>query len=201
VLHALHDRLEGRLAVVSGRSLGDIGQYLSLDGVTMAGSHGGEFRPSGSTEIVPLASPLPAPVVEAMARLAGSQEGLRLESKPFSVALHYRACPEAGAQVLAQADVLAAEHGLKAKRGKMVVELLTPGADKGSAVTRIMQTPPFTGSSPLFVGDDVTDEDAFRSVLDHDGGGILVGPERATAALWRLDGVRQVHAWLKAALA
>lgn len=72
-----------------------------------------------------------------------------------------------------------------------------PGSDKGTAVRRFMSLPPFAGTVPIFAGDDVTDEDAFAAVLECGGGGILVGPMRATWARWRLDDVAAVHRWLK----
>jgi trehalose 6-phosphate phosphatase len=59
-----------------------------------------------------------------------------------------------------------------------------------------MLQPDFAGARPLFVGDDLTDEDAFQAAAELGGGGILVGPERETAARWRLDDVSAVSAWL-----
>src|SRR5690606_23736834 len=115
-----------------------------------------------------------------------------VEPKPFSVALHYRQRPDAENEALALARRLAETMNLRVKRGKMVVELLTPGFDKGSVVEKFLEMPPFRGSRPIFLGDDVTDEDAFAKVLKHDGEGILVGPERETAALSRLAGVDEV---------
>jgi trehalose 6-phosphate phosphatase len=78
----------------------------------------------------------------------------------------------------------------------MVIELRPPGADKGDAVRAFMTEPDFAGARPLFVGDDLTDEDAFRAAADLGGGGILVGPQRETAAKWRLEDVGAVSAWL-----
>jgi trehalose 6-phosphate phosphatase len=196
-LTTLSDRLEGRLAVVSGRSLAVLDELLSGVPVAMAGSHGGEFRPAGAIEAEALAAPLPRSVCEALATFAERNGGLVFEAKPFSAAVHYRDRPEVGETLLAFAAELSAEHGILVKRGKMVVELTMPGSDKGNAVNRFMSMPPFAGSRPLFVGDDVTDEDAFAAVRRFDGGGILVGPMRATHALWRLDDVAAVHRWLE----
>jgi trehalose 6-phosphate phosphatase len=60
-----------------------------------------------------------------------------------------------------------------------------------------MREPPFAGARPLFVGDDLTDEHAFAAAAQLGGGGVLVGPPRATAATWRLDGVGDVARWLE----
>lgn len=201
LLTRLAHMLDGRLAVISGRALADLDRHLGTLDVAMAGSHGGEFRQAGSAEVHFLADPLPGRVVTSLRAIAEDLGGLLVEPKPFSAAIHYRGKSEAESEVLARTGALAREAGLNLKRGKMVAELVMPGSDKGNAVRRFMEMPVFAGTRPIFVGDDITDEDAFKIVVDHGGGGILVGPERETAALWRLPGVADVHAWLKAALA
>ena len=199
LLYKLARLLEGRLAIVSGRSLADLDRHLGPLPVAMAGSHGGEMRDAGRAAVQSLAAPLPLPVAEAVRAVAADHGGLLVEAKPSSIAIHYRDRPRAEADVQARTGAIAATHGLATKHGKMVSELVMPGADKGSAINRFMMLAPFSGTRPIFVGDDVTDEDAFRAVLQYDGGGILVGPERETAALWRIGSVAHVHAWLRAA--
>lgn len=196
-LEALSERLDGRLAIVSGRSIAVLDEFLHRVPVAMAGSHGGEFRPAGSSEIEALAEPLPKPLCEALSAFARDNGGLVFEAKPCSAAVHYRDRPQTGAALFAYAQQLGVEYGAHVKHGKMVVELTMPGSDKGNAVTRFMSQAPFAGTRPLFLGDDVTDEDAFAAVRHFDGGGILVGPMRQTQALWRLDGVAAVHDWLE----
>lgn len=195
----LSQRLDGRFAIVTGRSLDALEGLLGTLEVAVAGSHGGEFRPAGSREVHALAQPLPAEVVTGLCAFA-EQHDLLVEPKPFSIAVHYRRHPDALPALLARASETGEVFGLKMKHGKQVIELSMPGSDKGSAVERFMQTPTFAGARPLFVGDDVTDEDAFAAVNALDGAGILVGPMRQTLARWRLDGVADVHAWLAAAL-
>ncbi|MEW9854459.1 trehalose-phosphatase [Novosphingobium sp. M1R2S20] len=197
LLTALSERLDGRLAVVSGRSLAMLDDFLGPLPIGMAGSHGGEFRPAGSSQVQPLAKPLPPAVSAALSSFAQQNGGLVFEAKPFSAAVHYRNHPEIAEQLVGFATTLSAEHGLAIKHGKMVVELAMPGSDKGSAVRHFMERAPFAGSRPLFIGDDVTDEDAFAAVRQFDGGGVLVGAMRATAALWRLENVSAVHRWLE----
>lgn len=196
-LLALSRRLDGRLAIVSGRGLATLDRMLEGVEVAMAGSHGGEFRPAGADRAQALADPLPEPVCLALDGFAQENGGLVFEAKPFSAAVHYRDRPEIGEALHLYAVKLGEEHGLLVKHGKMVVEVTMPGSDKGNAVTRFMDMAPFAGSRPLFVGDDVTDEDAFAAVRRFDGGGILVGPMRPTQALWRLDGVAAVYRWLE----
>lgn len=195
-LTALSRRLDGRLAIVSGRSLAALDQHLGPLPVAMAGSHGGEFRPANG-QVQALAEPLPRAACEAMDAFAQDHGGLVFESKPFSVAVHYRNQPQVAEALVARAAEVGREFGLKIKHGKMVVEMSMPGSDKGNAVDHFMALAPFAGTRPLFAGDDVTDEDAFRAVSRFDGGGILVGPPRETRALWRLDTVAALHSWLE----
>jgi len=197
VLTTLAERLDGRLAIVSGRALAVLDQMLGPIPIAMAGSHGGEFRPSGAHTATALAEPLPPPVCHALEAFAQDNGGLVFEAKPYSAAVHYRDRPHVADDLAAFAADLAAQHGMGLKHGKMVIELTMPGSDKGTAVARFMELPPFAGTRPLFIGDDVTDEDAFAAVRGFNGGGILVGPMRPTRALWRLDSVADVHTWLE----
>jgi trehalose 6-phosphate phosphatase len=199
LLKALASRLEGRLAIISGRSLADLDQWLGGLDVAIAGSHGGELRQAGGDRVERFTQPPPPEAEAELRRFAAMRAGLLVEPKPTGAALHYRNAPDAEEEALSFAGSLAARRGLELKRGKMVAELLAPGADKGIAIDCLMQLAPFRGSRPIFIGDDVTDEDAFARVLSHDGVGILVGEQRPTAAIWRLDGVTAVHDWLKAA--
>ena len=78
----------------------------------------------------------------------------------------------------------------------MVVELRPEGATTGDALKAFMTEPKFNGARPVFVGDDLTDEHGFSAAADLGGDGVLVGPERETAAGYRLDSVEAVAAWL-----
>lgn len=200
LIETLAHRLEGRLALVSGRSLAALERLLGPMEVAMAGSHGGEFRPAGSGKVHPLADPLPADVVAILMRFADAKGGLLVEPKPFSAAVHYRRHPDVLEDLLTYAEAIASRYGLVVKHGKQVVELVMPGSDKGTAIDRFMERAEFTGTRPLFLGDDVTDEDAFHAVARYGGSGVLVGAMRPTAARWRLKGVGAVHAWLVSAL-
>lgn len=200
LIEALARQLDGRLALVSGRSLAALEAHLGPIGVAMAGSHGGEFRPAGTATALALAEPLPKDVVTRLSDFAQANGGLLVEPKPHSVAIHYRHHPEALDALLAYATAVMEGTGLGMKHGKQVIELVMPGADKGAAVAKFMQFDRFAGAEPLFLGDDATDEDAFVAVAGLGGSGILVGPMRATAARWRLPDVMAVHAWLEAGL-
>ncbi|MFC0206149.1 trehalose-phosphatase [Novosphingobium soli] len=200
LLTALSRRLQGRMALVTGRSIAALEGLLGRVEVAVAGSHGGEFRPAAHAGIEALAAPLPLDVVAALQDFAAAHGGLLVEPKPFSAAIHYRGRPEVLEALLTCTQGLASAKGLGLKHGKQVIELTMPGSDKGSAVARFLTLPAFAGATPVFLGDDVTDEDAFHAVRAAGGHGVLVGAMRPTAAAFRLPDVAAVHAWLEEGL-
>ena len=197
LLERVNNRLEGRLVLISGRTIEDLDRHLGDRGFTVSGSHGMERRLPGGhlEEMMP-----PADVAGIEAAVAAEQKAfpdILVEPKRFGVALHYRQAPEAEPGIVALAERLAQVFGLVIKRGKMVVELLPHGYDKGSAVEAFMAMAPFAGTYPVFVGDDLTDEDGFRTVRELGGHGILVGERDGSAAEGRLADTAAVMMWLE----
>lgn len=192
--------LDGRVAVVSGRAVADLARLIPVDGLSLAGSHGLERRTSDGGRLSAEPHPALPSAAAAFAALAANDAGLVLEEKPLSVALHYRGAPSAEAEVLALAERLAADTGLYLQRGRMVAELKTPGANKGDAIAAFIAEPPFAGASPLFLGDDLTDEPGFVVARELGGAGVLVGETRPTAALARLPSVGDTLTWIEASL-
>jgi trehalose 6-phosphate phosphatase len=199
LLRDLERRLSGRLALVSGRALADLDRHVGLSGIAAAGSHGLELRLPGKAALAPDPPPKLAAARAAVAAYADSRPGLLAEEKPAGIALHYRLAPDEGEAARAFAADVAGRTGLDLLHGKMVAELRPPGTDKGGVLRALMAEPPFAGARPVFVGDDLTDEDAFRAAAALGGAGVLVGPPRDSAALWRLDGVEAAMRWLRAA--
>jgi trehalose 6-phosphate phosphatase len=200
LLERLSRRAGGRLAVITGRSLEDVDRILEGCVLPVAAVHGLVRRCSdGRIERAP---PHPG-VVEAGTAFRALAEGdprLLVEDKGVSVALHYRQAPEAAGIANAAATRLAADTGLWRQDGSMVVELRTPGASKGDSVRAFLAEAPFVGARPVFLGDDLTDEDGFAAAAGLGGYGVLVGPERPTKAGFRLRNVDQALDWLEAAL-
>lgn len=190
-LAALHRRLDGRMAIVSGRAIADVRSHLGVPGLLMVGSHGAEIGEAAAAR-----STLSDASRADIAALTAGWPGLLVETKPLGIAIHYRQEPDAAPTVLKVMDGMAAREGLAARRGRMVVELGPKSADKGTALARLMAAAPFAGATPLFVGDDLTDEDGFAAARRAGGYGILVGDMRPTAARFRLPGPLQVHRWL-----
>ncbi|MCW1431652.1 trehalose-phosphatase [Novosphingobium sp. JCM 18896] len=193
----LAERLDGRLAIVSGRSLEQVDAMLGdcAQELAVSGSHGCEHRWRGIHARPDRPASLDV-AAERLGTLAAAEPRLLLEHKSFGVALHYRAVPEAEGEVRELAAQLAQELDLALQPGKMMVELRVSGGDKGLAVERLMRRPPMRGTVPVFIGDDVTDEPGFEAALALNGHAILVGEERPTAARYRLPNPAEVRAWL-----
>jgi len=199
LIERLSERLHGRVAIVSGRSLADLDRHVRCRGVAMSGSHGLELRlADGSVRQLTRPEALDS-AREEIERFAAADEGLLIEEKPASVALHFRQAPKRAAAVAALMEGLSERTGFVVQHGKMVTELRPAGADKGDALAALMREPGFAGARPLFMGDDLTDEHAFEAAAALGGAGVLVGASRATAARFRLAGVPEVSAWLEAA--
>ena len=191
----LADRFDGRLALVSGRACDALIRHCGPLRVAIAGSHGADTRlADGSSLASP--EPLPARATAAMAALSDDRPGLFYEAKPHGGAVHYRDAPGSEPAVLEAMNALADTHELALKRGKCVAELVRPGESKAEAVDRFMALPPFAGARPVFIGDDVTDEDGFRAAEAHGGFGIAVGERPSDLARYHLSDPRAVAQWL-----
>ncbi|MCR5877940.1 trehalose-phosphatase [Phenylobacterium sp. J367] len=200
LVERLADRLDGRLAVVSGRTLADIDRILEGKVMAVAAVHGLVRRePDGAVHEL---APHPAlPMAAARLReFAASDSGLIVEEKGLSLALHFRLARHHAQAARRLAEEIAQETGLTLQDGDMVEELRTPGPTKGDSVNAFMAQPPFLGSRPIFIGDDATDEHGFEAAREAGGLGVLVGPTRLSGATCRLAGVDEVLAWLEAAL-
>ena len=188
-------RVEGRLAIVSGRSIDNLIGFLGPIATHLAGSHGGHVV-SRDGAVILQAEALPAVVGERLTEFS-RQHDLLYERKSHGAALHYRNAPQLEEQAHSFAAKVAAEQGLTTKRGKFVIELVRPGADKGGALRLLMQQPDFLGATPVFVGDDVTDEDGMAAAVQFGGCGIAVGDRPLQHASYHLPTVKDVHKWLK----
>lgn len=199
LLKRLGDRLGGRLALISGRAIGDLERYVQCAGLAVSGSHGFELRLRNGRHAPREAEHDLSEARQRLAGLAAETPGLLVEDKPFGIALHFRQAPDEQPRLARIMAELARSAGLTIQEGKMVIELRPPGADKGDALRTFMAEPEFAGAHPIFVGDDMTDEHAFAAAAELGGAGILVGPPRPTAAQWRLENVDAVIDWLSRA--
>lgn len=190
-LRRLRCRLGEALAVVTGRPIEQVDALLGDLPYAVAGEHGGAVRhaPGAAVERPALPSP-PESWITLAEQLAIQHPGVRLERKERGFVLHYRAAPKAGPDVGGRlAELVAAqEQSFELMPASMAWEVRPRGADKGTAVQELMRLPPFAGRRPVFIGDDITDEDGIRAARALGGVGYRVPEYFGDAA-----GVR---AWL-----
>lgn len=201
LLSELSGALDGALALVTGRSLASLDGLLGDASLCAAGCHGAEWRhgPEEKGSVGDDSESLSA-AREALTDFS-HQHGLLLEGKPYSLALHFRHHPHLQDEIDRWiGENLSAYSDLRVLNGKSVREVQLDGVHKGVAVERFMQTAPFAGRVPVYLGDDVTDEDAFEWVNHHGGLSIKVGAGE-TIANHRLADFRAVYAWLEQLLA
>jgi trehalose 6-phosphate phosphatase len=198
ILRALHADLDGAVALISGRAVEDIDRIFGPHRFPVAGEHGANIRLSDETIVSTQTNPLPESIVAKARAFAASREGLLLEIKSAGMALHYRAAPSMDQDCRTFMNAMKSELGeyVRLLEGKMVIELTPQTNDKGAAVVTLMDESPFRSRMPVFVGDDVTDEDAFSVVNDAGGISVLVGDRSDSAARYSLENVTAVRRWL-----
>ncbi len=195
------------VAILSGRDLADVQSRVGIPGIWYAGSHGFELTAPDGTHHQNEPAAVFVPVLEqAAAELTqGLQQipGVRVEHKRFAVAVHYREVePERVAEIASAAHQVGARAGLRVTAGRMLVELRPDlDWDKGTTLAWIRDRIDATGSRlPIYIGDDLTDEDAFDAVR-FDGIGIVVGHDedgdRKTAAQFTLKSPNQVSEFIQ----
>jgi len=199
LLARLHLGAHGALALISGRSVGALDALFAPLRLPAAGQHGIERRDAqGRVHVHEFPAQALRSAVARIGSFAANSDGLILEDKGQSVALHYRLAPRLGESAHAAVTAAASTLGgaFEVLAGKMVVELKPSGRDKGSAIEEFMREAPFAGRMPVFVGDDLTDEAGFAVVNRLGGHSIKVGAG-ATVALWCAADAAAVRDWLE----
>lgn len=201
ILRRLVETFDRRVALVSGRTVAEVAAITDNAVPAIAGVHGLQRRDARGEETAVPPDPDLILAREVFEGLAAAQPGLLVEDKGVSVTLHYRARPAACEAVREAARRLEAATSLVLQEGDMVAEMRTAGDDKGAAVARFLTEWPFQGARPIFVGDDLTDEDGFLAAEAAGGFGVLVGSStRRTIARYRLTDPAAVLDWLGAAI-
>ncbi|MEL6464703.1 MAG: trehalose-phosphatase [Pseudomonadota bacterium] len=200
LLHALSDRTVGALALVSGRAVVDLANWLPDYTGLIVGGHGAEWRRDGTLRArVDLSQDHLDVLSDAARAFAGTHPALLLEEKPTGLVLHYRAQPNLHDKVTQFTDHLSQTHDqFEAHPAKMAVEMRPRGVGKDLALADLMDMPAFAGRVPVMIGDDTTDEPALAWVQARGGVAIKVG-QGDTVANHRLpdpDAVRAtLHHW------
>jgi trehalose 6-phosphate phosphatase len=202
-MHALLRQLfaasGGALALATGRRAADIDAIFPGSTFPVASQHGLERRDAkGAVTRVATDPDAIAAVRIHVQDAVARHPGLLLEDKGSTLALHYRAAPALASFVrrTMRAARQRAGAGYQLQQGKCVIELVPKAVDKGRAILAFMAEPPFRGRTPVFVGDDLTDEAGFVAVNGLGGYSVKVG-NGTSAARWRLASVGAVKAWLE----
>jgi trehalose 6-phosphate phosphatase len=186
LLRRLAARLEGALAIVSGRPLAELETFLPVP-LAMAGEHGAALRPApGAPAERP---PLPHPPPEWQRRaeaLAARHAGALVEPKAHGFVLHFRQAPEAGppGRALLE-DLLGGAGDFVLMPAHMAWEVKPSAVSKARAVERLMAAPPFAGRVPVYIGDDVTDEAGMAAARAAGGIGLRLQEHFGTPAALR----------------
>ncbi len=200
LLGGLRARLDGAVALVTGRSLSALDAVAGLTPHAAAGLHGLELRfDTGAT--VSSGNPEGASgIARRLRERFRADPRVVVEDKGAAVALHWRQAPERSEECVAAMKEAVTSPDFELLHGHALVEARPRGTHKGAALVALAKHGAFASRLPVFVGDDLTDEDGFRAAAALGGYGVKVGPG-ATAARHRIAGVEGVHSWLAASLA
>jgi len=207
MLETLRDLPGVHLAVISGRSLEDVRRKVGVAGITYVGNHGLEIEKPGGRpgkRAPSLRTPELREITRNVQKALKDLPGILFEEKGPILSVHYRNVPlEFSMQIphVVKEELRSRKGRWKTASGKMVLEIRpNVGFDKGKAVKEILQTFPSRGRLPFYLGDDQTDEDAFR-VLKGRGISVFIGsPRFPSGADFFLRNPADVHEFLRRCL-
>jgi len=194
-----------KVVIISGRDLADVREMVGIEGIVYAGSHGldvGKLADSSHRRLMERFVVELASAESELGSVAERIPGVRLERKRYTLAIHYRNVDDSLLDKVEQSvDSALSRHGqLRKTEGKKVFELRPDIEwDKGRALSYLLENlhVDSTRVVPLYIGDDLTDEDAFRAI-ENQGVGIVVGDdERPTTAQYRLSNPAEVTEFLE----
>ena len=178
-LTMVRGRVGGALALVSGRPIADLDTLFTPLRLPAVGGHGAELRPLAEVDTIERRTVSLDPVFrEDLTNIASRHSGVIVEDKGYSIALHYRTAPKQGIGLIhdvKHACIAWHDRSIEMLTGKAVIEIKPTGFNKGTGVRELMNHAPFKGRMPIFVGDDKTDEDAFKVVPEFNGIAVSVG--------------------------
>jgi trehalose 6-phosphate phosphatase len=195
-------KLDGALALVSGRPIEELDRLFDPLRLRAAGVHGAEmrFEPYAPPVSSSGAKELPGSLWTALAEVLARFPGAFAENKRFSFAVHYRLATDIEAplrEAVMRLVEVESRIPIEVLNAHCAIELRAPGFDKGRAVEAFLAAPPFLGRTPIFVGDDTTDEAGFSVVSARGGFAYSVG-ERRPGAIGAFARPAEVREWLMA---
>ncbi|MDP9008637.1 MAG: trehalose-phosphatase [Pseudomonadota bacterium] len=198
LLREVSERLGGAVALVSGRKIATLDELFAPLKLPSAGLHGVERRKAGGT--IQGASFVDSQLDGARAAMKAVVEahpGTLFEDKDRTLAVHFRMAPQFAdimhRSIIDIARPLGTNYHIQS--GKMLFEIKPRGFSKATAIKAFMKEPPFSGRKPVFIGDDLTDQDGFAIVEAQ--GGISIGVGDGVRGQFYFENVTAVRSWLK----
>ena len=203
LLIAADERLDGAVAFITGRSVATVDRLFAPLSLPVAGLYGLEHRLRRGDEATIAGEPADlAAVADALEEEFRETDGVYFERKGAVLAIHTRGAPHTLDAVCAAADRVLPQlpSGYRIVAGNAGLEFLPLDALKSAAIQRFMQIEPFAGRSPVFIGDDVSDESGFDYVNEINGISVRVKPLGETVASHVLSDVEAVRRWISGLL-
>lgn len=198
-----------KIGIISGRSLEDIKKTVGINGIIYAGNHGLEIegpKIKFESQVSPRLKSVIRSIVKEMRHQLSDIKGVLIEDKGLTLSIHYRLVDQKDMPALKRTvsetiNPYAARGKIKINSGKKVYEIKPPVQwDKGKVVLWLMARQQFTAGEerflPIYIGDDITDEDAFRA-LKRKGLTIFVGESRSSNADYYLKNTEEVTKFLR----
>jgi trehalose 6-phosphate phosphatase len=198
-LARLRDRLGGAMAIISGRQIAVLDRFLAPLRFDAVGNHGVERRLGGQLRAeVSRGNDGLRTIRQTLAERLPGDPGLLIEEKACSLAVHWRLAPQLEKAVIEAVEEVGGMLGpaFKLQRGKAVAEIMPAGLDKGSAIDALLDLPPYVERRPIFIGDDLTDEDGFKAVNRRGGVSVHVG-DGSSCARFRLASPEEVRSRIR----
>ena len=197
-LHTIRNRLGGALGLISGRSLDDLDRIFDNNKIPVAGNHGAQLRDALRTKEYQADTGNIEGIAHKVRALLNEQKNIEIENKGSNLTVHFRNSTidrkEINKIIM---ELVKYEPKLTFLKGKEVLEIKPLSHNKGTAISYFMRTKPFIKRRPVFIGDDVSDEDGFETVNKKGGWSVHVGNNKRSKANFFLPNVKSVHEMMK----
>ena len=193
-LHTIRNRLGGALGLISGRSLDDLDRIFDNNKISLAGNHGAQLRDALRTNEYQADTGNIKGIAQKIGELLNEHKNIEIENKGSNLTVHFRNSTidrkEINKIIM---ELVKYEPKLTFLKGKEVIEVKPLSYNKGTAISYFMRTKPFIKRRPIFIGDDVSDEDGFETVNNKGGWSVRVGNYKRSKANFFLPNVKSVH--------
>ena len=197
-LYTIRNRLKGALGLISGRTLNDLDRLFDENKISFAGNHGAQLRDALQFKEHKADTGNIKGIAHKITELLNGQKNIEIENKGSNLTIHFRNSTidrrEINRIIM---ELVKCDPSLTFLKGKEVLEVKPLSHNKGTAISYFMKTKPFIKRRPIFIGDDVTDEDGFETVNKKGGWSVRVGNYKRSKAKFFLPNVKSVHEVMK----